>query len=308
MARETSSTAAAQQQQSEAHDLVFPRDERAPGDTDVLTDILSRVRFAAPRPCAADTGDVCMARAYLMPARTAFRIRVRSCGIVKTCESRKNCYTLYVKTSERRSRSSLTHFLMSLDARVIEVAKANVDAWFKHNMNADLIEEYYKGNTTPIIDHGVAARFAVDGRLPPSIKQLVGPSTAGCADLHLQLVGVQFRRQYFTCIWKVISCDPSPTAAAALLVNNCLLTSDDEDADQDADRELGDEFGPTPDEYADMRACLMDRLLALERDTSNTLNRVQELICILDTSPHMDCNTLAHVSDEVDALNPHPSS
>jgi hypothetical protein len=243
-----------------------------------------------------------------MPGRTAFRIWVRSCSIVKICESRKHCHTLYVKSNDFRdplptSRSkrgsslpSLLQFLVGVDTRVMDVAKSNVDAWFNHNMNADLIEEYYKGGTAPLLEHGITARFAVEGRLPPSVKVNAG------VDIHLQLAGVQFRRQYFTCIWKFLACEPAPHGPA----DGCLLGSDDEGDDSDA--LAGEDSGPTAEEYEDMRSAVMERLLACEREYTNSLNRVQEMICLLDTSGHMDCSTLAQVSEEADALISTPSS
>jgi hypothetical protein len=296
-------------------EVAFPGPSSAARDPADDQRVFAAMRFSTPRVLggvadAAAADAACVARAYVMPGRSPLRLRIAGCQVVKVTESRKNCCTLYLRpvgeASKKPKHQTLTRFLMGLDARVLEVAKANVDAWFQHSMNADLIEEYYRGNTSTLLDHGVVARVVVDGRLPQEVL-----SHGKVLDLRVQLVGVQFRRQYFTCIWKLTSADVLPPRSAHVMP--FLIGSDDEDTcsdfgDDDVDGELEEESGPTPDEYLEMRAGLRERLHALQREYARTLGALESLAQRLDSSAHMDFATLTQVSDSLDALLSPPSA
>ena len=240
-------------------------------------DVLAAVRFTPPRQSSSTNGgEACLARAYVMPARCALRIAFPGCRIVK----------VRGQTVHARAPREALDLLMSLDERVIEVAKNSVDAWFLHRMDPDLVEEYYRGNSATDIRHGIVARFVVEG----TCKLEVGATV----DLVMQFHGVQFRRQYFTATWKLVSSvtaeDPTQTVISD---NFCLGASEPEDTERDADD--ADEDGPNAEECAEMRQALMARLLDAENMHMDALDRVHEMVHALESSCITDIRTLEEV-------------
>jgi hypothetical protein len=235
---------------------------------------MAALRFTPPRQLNAAAnggGEACLARAYVMPGRMALRLTFPACRVVKV-----RGQTLHVRTS----RTALD-LLMMLDERVTEVAKSSVDAWFLHRMDPDLVEEYYRGNSAIDSRHGIVARFVVDAQLQQQLDDAP-------LDLTMQFHGVQFRRQYFTAVWKLIKAVPAAPSSAL---------GDDDFFRGDADRtdDEDEEVGPNAEECAEMRQALMARLLEEESVRIDALERVQELVRVLEASPVSDVRTLEDV-------------
>jgi hypothetical protein len=241
------------------------------------------LRFAPPR---SDTDEECLAKAFIMPGKTPLRLRVRGCLVTKVAESRKNSPTMFVRAS---GGSSLTAYAMALDDHVVQVAKTNIDAWFLHKMNADLVEEYYRGSTATDSTHGVVGRFVLSGRLPETLA--VGASY----DLTLHLVGVQFRRQYFTAVWTLLAHD----AVEADQAPPAFFESSEEEDDEEDD----DYAGPAgEEECAELRQAVTARLLAAECAQEERLHAVRDLIRVLDAAPLRDLRTLADVEERLEEV------
>lgn len=214
------------------------------------------LRFVAPKDVGADS-DTFLCRAYAPPGKQAVRVRVPGAAVVRATESRRGASTLHVRLARRATR-----FLLELDAHVVAVAQANAHDWFAVQMNPSLIEEYYHGSCAADRQHGLVARLVLDG-----------PAPAACAagarvDLELTLLGIQFRKQYFTAAWRVVSCEP--TAPRGALGS---LFADDDDGDGgpvprgggDEEEEGSDDdrdAGPLLDERVTMREELLARARA----------------------------------------------
>jgi len=275
---------------------------------------LCKLRFSAPKD-AEDRGDskVCTARAFLLPGKGALRLEVHCAELAKVTHSRRDAHTLTFAQAASQS-CAFTSFLMSLDARVLEVAKASTDVWFMHKMNADLVEEYYRGSTAPTVGHGIGARFVID-----ATPQLPDALVAGArVDIVLQLIGLQFRPQYFTCVWKVLSSAASPlpeeavaeqqpvrrrrTSPAAATAPAVPAFLDDEEGERDDD-DAGEYAGPDAEQRAELRRTLMDRLMRLERDEQDRIDAVRDMIRVLDgATPGEDLGVIAEMDERLGEL------
>jgi hypothetical protein len=248
-----------------------------PGKPHVDTDF-DALRFAPPRDVG-ESGEACVARAYMMPGRSALRVNIAGCEVVKVRESRKNTPTVIASTCK-----SALAMLMALDEHILGIAKANIDAWFLHKMNADLVEEYYRGNSATDLKRGVLARFVLEGKLASSVQD--GRSV----DMTLQLIGVQFRRQYFTPMWKLVSATPSVVVAPSAKNAKCRFL--DADDDEGCDEEGGDDDGPSMEECVDLRETLMAQLFRMESQCEERMKNIRELVCMLEASALDDMRTL----------------
>lgn len=220
---------------------------------------LSQLRFAFPKD-SSTSEKACTSRAYMLPGKGAFRIALMSATVDRVTHARQDFHTLFVRmpplafsspatttgkskgksnsNSKIRSKdpSDLKKFADALDLRVLEVAKANISDWFKRAMNGDLVEEYYRGSTTT----APAVRFVLAGAtLPDALEE------GKIVDAVLQLVSLEFRTQYFTCVWKVVSASP------AVSPSNEEEEEDDDDETHDAGRLVGGGFGFFPDDEED---------------------------------------------------------
>ena len=190
-----------------------------PGDSAPFC--FSALHFAAPKESddngRGDNTKVCTARAYLVPGKGALSISLMGASISKVTHSRRDAHTAFVRVVGAGSRrmamrglDAFSEFLIALDARVLEVAQTHTDSWFMHKMNADLVEEYYRG----CAGSAAQARFVLAAEsLPPDLLLACsGGVPPPLLDLQLTLVGLQFRAQYFTCVWKLTHARLSPTS------------------------------------------------------------------------------------------------
>ena len=250
-----------------------------------FAEVFDAIRFAPPKEDG-ESSDACVAKAYVMPGRAALRVALRGCKVVRVRESRKNVPTVHFLCGRHE-----LEMLMALDERVVAIAKTSIDAWFMHKMNPDLVEEYYRGNTETDIKHGIVARIVIDGKLA---KRMASPSETP-VDVTLRLVGVQFRRQFFTPVWKIVSAEPSSIKSVSC--HPSFLVDDQVDGDDITGEDEQDDAGPTQDECLEMRQTLMATLIAREGKVEDDLNKVRHLIQRLYRSTICDIQTLESVSD-----------
>ena len=261
---------------------------------------LQLLRFTAPKD-AEDRGDskVCTARAFLLPGKGSLRIRLTSVPVTKVTHSRRDAHTLSVSVGQG---GELQSFLLALDARVLEVAQASTDAWFMSKMNADLVEEYYRGCSAAQLGHGSVGRFVVDGapELPTAI------AAGASVDVLLQLVGLQFRPQYFTCVWKVVRAaaanaqvqpaeEAHPPPKTGPKRQPSFAFSNDGDGEGDASDDDGCTAGPTAEERAELRQGLMTKLMSLESYELDRIDALREMIRALDAASIDDLGVLGDV-------------
>ncbi len=276
------------------------------------------LRFTAPKE-AEDKGDskVCTARAFLLPGKGALRLMLRGAAVAKVTHSRRDAHTVSVAMPPRAG--PLQAFLLALDARVLEVAQSSTDAWFMHKMNADLVEEYYRGST-----HGTVCRFVVDGtlELPPVVE---GAHVDGArVDMVLQLVGLQFRPQYFTCVWKVLRA----SAAVAVEASDASDASEASDGEKEdappplhkkktrknlqfafeddslpsSDNEDDEYVGPTAEQRAELRQSLMEKLMSLESYEQDRIDSLRDMIRVLDSASPDDLGVLGDIDERLAEL------
>jgi hypothetical protein len=235
--------------------------------------------------------------------------------IVRIAESRRNVTTIYARVP-----SPVLRFLLELDARVVDAAKTNVDAWFANNLSAQLVEEYYRGSSASDRQEGcVLARFVVEGRMPPALSVQGGEQPRSPMQLALTLSGIQFRRQYFACVWKSAEATPCSTQAAAEFdkararPRSCVPLFSDDDQDEFDDQEEEDleeddeelDEGPpypTAEECAKLRQALVARIMTEQSATDQRSATLQQFTRTLDESPLEDLHILDQVAEQLDAL------
>jgi hypothetical protein len=271
------------------------------------------LRFSPPKD-ADDRGDskVCTARAYLVNpgvkgGKTSLRLSLHGADLVRLSHSRQDAHTLVFSQPVVDGGSALVRFMFALDARVLDVARTSTDAWFLHKMNADLVEEYYRGSVSAAVDRHLV-RFVVDSS---SIPPALAPGTR--VDATLQLVGLQFRPQYFTCTWKVLSATPEiqdpdppqqqPNAAAAAVAPLAAVPRfvEEETKVEDVDDDDDGYVGPDAEQRVELRRELMDRLMRLERDEQDRIDALRDMIRVLDTAePGKDLDVIADMYERLE--------
>lgn len=239
-----------------------------------------QLKFAAPKKSSTSSELSCIARTHINgSSKNAFALTLNGCTVDRVTHTRTDFHTLFIK-SPTGSKKKLKHgggcgelknFVDSLDKHVINVAKGKVDEWFNRAMSGDLIEEYYRGSTT-----STSLRFVISGDLPED-KLMSGP-----VDVSMQLVGVQFKSQYFTCVWNITDIKES----AIVDSDRCFgfFPDDDEDVEEDDEElNLGEEDGPTFEERRDMidqETARLEGLLSqwhsLESDLNQRISEAKE--------------------------------
>ena len=272
------------------------------------------VAFAHPAE-ASDGND---SRVFTACATTKLELKLDASEVTRLTRSRRHTYTLFVRAGD-----AATEFLARLDDHVVRVVKANVRSWFEHQMNKNLVDEYYR-RSTELNERGrVLCRFVFVSDAPPPDAIEVGSS----ARLTLQLVGLQFRQQYFTAVWRLAGArqqqqghpgaadgdrerpeaPPSPTAsvAASEQVGGSRRKHRasahppqqaqaqaafgayrfHEDARDASDAQDDDEYiGPSAEERDGLRASLLGRLVQLEQNQQTRLDDVRDMLATFSRS------------------------
>jgi hypothetical protein len=222
----------------------------------------SHLKFTAPKKSAASSELSCIARTNVNgSSKNAFVLTLNGGTVDRVTHTRTDFHTLFVKlptgSSSGKKKNAggslgslggeLKKFVDSLDKHVIDVAKGKVDEWFNRTMSGDLVEEYYRGSTTS----APSLRFVISGDLPDE-KLLSG----ALVNVSLQLVGVQFKSQYFTCVWTIADIEEAhePVDLEDISDKGFGFFPDDEEDPEEDDEELNldEEDGPTFEERRDM--------------------------------------------------------
>jgi hypothetical protein len=263
----------------------------APSQKAVLVDVekyddnfdFDTLSFAKPKVVAGESDDVCVSKGTLDGGKTGFRIRVRRLKTARVVEGRKNSHTVFA-----RANRAATAFMIALDARIVDATRSNVGTWFMNKIEPDLVEDYYRGSTATDAKHGVLTRFVVEGKLPT----LMTSETGGC-EVVLQLTGIQFRRQYYTLVWKVVSAAPTaspPSTEPDFRIADLPFQSDEEDEDDERGGE--EEEGPSYDEIKELWHSLSRRLLEAETVFDEKTQAVRAMIRTFENAPEHDLRTL----------------
>ena len=273
----------------------LPRSGPSGGSSDDLGQLLT---FS--HPCEAGGTDGKDSRVFMAPATSRFELKLDTAEVVRLTRSRRHTYTLFVRVGEAASA-----FLARLDDHVVRTVKANVRSWFEHQMNKNLVDEYYR-RSTELGERGrVLGRFVFVSEEPPPDVVEVGSG----AKLTLLLVGLQFRQQYFTCVWKLVGAkagsgsgsgsdrqeqqqpaaaeppsrprSPPPPPRVAKPSFDTYRFGDAEEVADDQDGD-GDEYvGPSAEDRDYMRASLVGRLVQMEQDQQTRLDDVRDMLATL---------------------------
>ena len=185
-----------------------------------------QLKFSAPKKASSDL--TCISHASVGKTRSAFQITLNGATVDRVTHTRADFHTLFIRLPVGPIRA-LKKFVDSLDLCVIDVVKGNVDAWFNRSMSGDLIEEYYRNSTTS----SPSLRFVISGDLEERL------TNGSLVNIALRLVGVQFRSQYFTCVWKIVSleeaAEPLKIVAGDFEGGFGFFPDDEEDPEEDND-------------------------------------------------------------------------
>ena len=219
----------------------------------------SHLKFTAPKKSTASSELSCIARTHVnSSSKNAFVLTLNGGTVDRVFHTRADFHTLFVKLPTKKKLKNplggeLKMFVDSLDKHVIDVAKGKVDEWFNRTMSGDLVEEYYRGSTTS----APSLRFVISGDLPEE-KLLSG----ALVNVSLQLVGVQFKQQYFTCVWKITAIEEAhePVDLDSTEKGFGFFPDDEEDPEEDNeelnldddDDDDDDDGGPTIEEQREM--------------------------------------------------------
>lgn len=238
----------------------------------------SELKFSAPKKAASSSDHSCIARASFGSDRSAFQITLKGASVDRVTHTRADFHTLFVRlpvgpvVKEKKGKKSsavtvsggdLKKFTDSLDLHVMEVAKGKVEEWFNRSMSEDLIEEYYRGSTTSA--QTLSTRFVISGDLSDRL------SAGSPLDITVQLVGVQFRSQYFTCVWKIVSLSEPVIESKG---GFGFFPDDEEDPEEDT--EEPEEPYPTEDERIELVQAESQRLSILVEKWEKTADDLQQ--------------------------------
>lgn len=244
------------------------------------TSVVNQLRFVDPKNLDTETF---LCRAYLGTGKHNLKICLKNVVIAKSSESRKNVHTLYIRPQSKK----VVRFFSDFDAHVVQATQKSSADWFSVDMNPSLVEEYYKGSCA-VRNDGTHIRTVIEGAIPKSID----PSDTHCpVNIELSLVGIQFRRQYFTAVWKIAS------ASKATPTMSCLFGDDEEDddpvdSDNDEDNDDGKEDGPPYEERIEIRSELLERLRKEVAHRSTDISRLQSILEDLESSSLTDIRRL----------------
>lgn len=289
----------------------------------------SIVQFAKPiksQSSKSEGRNNCVAKAWIQDwtevdsQGSALEIALDRVRVSRVANVRQDTRTVYfdlphvpkkTKKNDEDVGEFLSDFLKKLDGHAIGSAKANVESWFGKNMLDDLIEEYYKGSIVVkcALDASNASKASKASHASESLQArfviMDCPedvlATDARFDIRLRLEGIQFRSQYFTCVWTLVDAIPIPDDVDS---NNTrfegFFLSDDEgtesvdsvDTDTDGDAVDDEDFGPTMEDRAEMRQALASRLATMDREwtakadeAASWLDKIAQAQARLDAAP-----------------------
>lgn len=208
--------------------------------------------------------------------------------LVRTLKT-KDSVTLLVKTTK-----SVHKCLMGIDDWSLTSAMEHSEKWFMHNVNASLIEDFFKGSVEVDCRTGTrVARFKLyvnpddDGLLTPTMT--IGREYS----LSLKFVGLQFRKQNFAAVWKLVEATDVDDADDA--DTKLMISSDDDDEEDDV--EPIDEPCPMPQDMVDMINDMKLKIEELHAHHASLIERLSDLRDRLCGTP-----SVHDVNDAADAL------
>lgn len=232
---------------------------------------------------AGDGGD---GRVFLATVSSKFSIKLDTVEVTRIARSRRNMYTLLAHVTD-----PVASFLARLDQHVVSVVKSNVRTWFEHSMNKNLVDEYYR-RTSEVGNHGrISGRFVLLSDVPPPETLEVSSG----ARLNLQLVGLQFRQQYFTCVWQLISHRALSGRRRIPAFTQAYSFEDDMEQQDNEDEDIG----PSAEERHTICTSLMSRLEELERACQMRLDNARDMIATLAAGSN-DLGVVADIEARLD--------
>lgn len=245
------------------------------------------VRFVAPKDVDSDTF---LCRAFVPPNKQAVRLVLPGAVVVRVSESRRTTSTVYLRVARRATR-----FLLNLDAHVVATAQENSKDWFAVQMNPSLIEEYYHGSCAADREHGLLAKLVLDGHAPPECQP------GARLDVEVQLVGIQFRRQYFTAAWKAVAVRAPPQRAFVFVEDDDGASSAAGDGDGGGSTSASDrEDDSLYDERVSIREDMLERIRAGVAALERRADELRSLAAALEAAPPGDIASLEAAAERLD--------
>jgi Family of unknown function (DUF5871) len=236
---------------------------------------VSAIGFREPKKVSSDAF-VCTG--FVAPNGDGLQLRVSEASVLRVTAS-KSSATIIVKVPKFATR-----LLAALDEHSVSEAMRNTDAWFMHKMSPTLIEDFYKPSTEVNSkgQGGIAARFKLvlsDTDIIPNLSSEV------TYDMTIRLSGLQFRKQNFCLVWKLVQAKPAKAAAAPNKhgkVTSCMFGDDDADDDSDdasstATNNDDDLIEPDAEDIERMVADIAATLDAIDGKCAADLKRCKEI-------------------------------
>ena len=256
------------------------------GDASQLSafDAAQRIAFQEPKKTSRDS---CVCQAVMLSSKAnatakSMVLNVPSARLLRTLKN-KDSITLVVKVPKCVQR-----LLLNLDGHCLSSAVQQSDKWFMHNINASLIEDFFKGSVeVDCMTGSTVARF----KLHLGDEDALQPTMAVDRDysLSLKFVGLHFRKQHFAALWKLVMADD-------VTVPDIDIIHDDEyDDTDDEDEKL---ICPLPQDMVDMAAEMRERVTVLHDHHVAVASRLSELAQRLSIATM----TMADFNEVSDAL------
>lgn len=218
------------------------------------------------------------------------RLDVRlTATVMRLTQCRKNTYTLFLQATD-----AATLFMSRLDDSVVSTVKSNVKSWFEHSMNRDLVDEYYRRSSEVHGGKDITCRFVLASDTPPPDMLEVGSA----ARITLQLIGLQFRQQYFTCLWKIVGVREGPQGCRIQKQPQFMFLNDDHHHHHHDHHDDDDGYiGPSAEDRATIRSAIVDKLVEMEKEQQTRLDDVRDMLSTIDR-----CSELDVIADLMDRL------
>lgn len=203
------------------------------------------LKFKSPR----EADQVCVCHGVL-PDNKRLQIRMESGKVAGIAEGVNKTHKVTIDVSKDQAKQ-----LMKLDDIVLTQVKHNMEKWFHGTMDESLIEDYYRPLVVADAGKGVCVKAVVVSRTLSDLRQ-------GDRDVVLQLVGIQFKKQHFSLVWKFVSAVHAPPAPPSCGEDGAgedrneygfLSEGDDEDEDDgnsDDDTVLAENNNTVVDDHA----------------------------------------------------------
>ena len=189
-----------------------------------LASVSKTLRFKNPRDTE-DGGYLCTAA--LIPGSKRLHVCATNASIKSITDGVSKTRKITVNVSKDQARQ-----FMALDAVVLDYVKLHVEQWFDGKMDDALVEEYYRPTIVADSGNGVCAKMHVVSKgLPKDLRE-------GDHSLRLQLLGIQFRRQHFTLVWKYVDRTvplPEDEASDSEPVKRAAEHEDDDEEEEEED-------------------------------------------------------------------------